>query len=147
MEKVRSFNTLYGELIDRLVIEYPAIGKLQEWGGLFQLMKKANVRGPLEHFMKNVSPYTEKILNEDIEFFRNSGSLRSHASSIVTDSGLDDLWDDLDADSQANIWKYLQGLIKLGYSSYGIRGTKSIMLHFRRLVDSDMGALNYLNSI
>ena len=145
MDKVRSFNTLYGELIDRLVLQFPDIRKLEEWGGMFQLMKRANVRGPLEYFMKHVTAFTPQIQNEDVLFFRKNDGLRSHASSIVSESGLDSLWDDLDADSQANLWKYLKSLLKLGYSCYGIRGSKSIAHHFNVIKETEgLNVLEYL---
>lgn len=147
MDKVRSFNTLYEELIDRLVLQFPEIHKLEEWGGMFQLMKRANVRGPMEYFMKHIVAFTDKILNEDVMFFRTNNGLREHASSIVSESGLDALWDNLDAESQANIWKYLKSLLKLGYSCYGIRGAKNISHHFGIMRDTEnLNVLDYLKT-
>jgi len=145
MDKVRSFNTLYGELIDSLTDQFPQIQKLEEWGGMFQLMKRANFRGPLEYFMKHITQFTDKIQNKDIDFFKSNDRLRARASSLVAESGLDSIWDDLDPESQENIWKYLQGLLKLGYSCFGIRGSKNITHHFKIIIDSEgLDVLAYL---
>lgn len=147
MEKVRSFNTLYGELIDSLVRQFPHISKLKEFGGLFRMLKKANPRGPMQYFIKNVSKYAEKIFNEDADFFLGNAKIKKNVSKLVTDSGLDELWGNLDSESQKNIWRYLQGLVKLGYSSYGIRGKAKIVEHYRRIEESNMPVLQYLDSV
>uniref|UniRef100_A0A6C0K8N9 Uncharacterized protein n=1 Tax=viral metagenome TaxID=1070528 RepID=A0A6C0K8N9_9ZZZZ len=147
MEKVRSFNTLYGELIDILVRQFPHITKLQEFGGIYRLLVKANPRGPMQYFIKNVSKYAENIFNEDVDFFLGNAKINSNVSKLVTDSGLNELWGNLDKESQKNIWRYLQGLIKLGYSSYGIRGKERIVEHQRHIQESNTPVLQYLESV
>lgn len=146
MDKVRSFNTLYGELADSMIRQFPHITKLQEFGGIFHMLKKANPKAPMHYFIKNVSKYAGNIFDEDAEFFLGNAKIKN-VSKLVTDSGLDELWSKLDSESQKNVWRYLQGLIKIGYSSYGIRGKNEILKHYKCMLDSDIPILTYLDSV
>ena len=134
--KVRQFNDLFLEFIEKLIIQFPEIPKLTKFSGMFTTLRRVNNRGPLSYFIKGTVEYTIAILDRDEQAFMNNDNLLKKANKnlkkggVIVDSGLLDVWAGIDQESKDNIWLYLQGLIQLAFSINGVRGPDKIRSFF-----------------
>ena len=130
--KVRQFNDLFLEFIEKLIVQFPEIPKLSKFSGMFTTLRRVNNRGPLSYFIKGTCEYALAIMDKNEQVLINNEELLKEAGDslknggILVDSGILDIWANIDQQSKDNIWLYLQGLTQLAFSINGVRGERNI---------------------
>ena len=110
--KVKEFNKIFKSFLKQII---PSIGKMYYYK--FKLAIKCNSLMPIEEFIINVLPVSEKIINRDETYFVNTDNHQEHIkgdkevlSEILR---LQDIYFKLDDESKNNIWNILQALLIL----------------------------------
>jgi len=107
------FNNILSSFLIQLS---PSIGTTYNYK--FEQIIKVNVTYPMENFLINVLPISDKIRNRDESYFNNT---ENHIDKIDNDETtlneilrLKDIYYKLDEDSKSNIWDIFQALLFLG---------------------------------
>ena len=122
MDTVRTFNSLNNEFLEKLIIILPQ-NNIKKYHGMFLLLKKANVKAPLDLFIKGVHRYASQIIDKDEQFFVNDDELKERVQ-MFSETGLYEVWGELPESTKDSIWLYVTGLVKLAYRYYNIKSTE-----------------------
>ena len=122
MSILNAFTSQLSNLSQNLCEMFPNDSNLQFTNMSINLLKKSNPR-QLNHWFNTYIPkYKSQILNKDSDFFieRNTEEYIEQTNKIENIENIENIilnlkkyWKSMDADSQENIWKYLQVLIVL----------------------------------
>ena len=105
MASVSSFNDMLEQFINELKETFPEDKTFKKFSVTFDIMRKANPRKCVDSFMKNVSPYSGKIMTKDESVF----------GDLDLDIDIKKYWNgDLSQTTKNAIWQYLQMLNVLG---------------------------------
>lgn len=110
--KVKDFNEIFKSFLKQII---PSIGKMYYYK--FELAIKCNCLMPIEEFIINVLPVSEKIINRDETYFINNDNHREHIKGdkeVLNEIlRLQDIYFSLDDESRNNIWDILNALVIL----------------------------------
>lgn len=103
-----SFNDLMQQFLDELEIAFPDDPKLKKYQSNFSILKKANVRKPLNSFMDAIAPHSTKIMSKDETYFLEADD------AFITDLDIKTKWESASETTKSAIWQYLQTLYIIG---------------------------------
>jgi hypothetical protein len=103
-----SFNDLMQQFLDELEIAFPDDPKLKKHQSNFSILKKANVRKPLNSFMDAVTPHANKIMAKDESYFFEADD------KFIKELDIQTKWANCSENTKSAIWQYLQTLYIIG---------------------------------
>ena len=127
---IQGFNILYGEFISKIENMLPDSSKISHYNNLRKIIQKTNNRLPMQMFMSECHPFSDKIFNCNDEFFINK--MEDFDIDVINDNfsnklGLSKYWNNLNSESKDAIWQYMKSLLLLGYTAYNIEWSKEIV--------------------
>ena len=103
MTSVSAFNDMLAQFLVELMDTFPEETSFKKYYNSFDIMKGVNPRKCIEVFMKEMSPYSNQIMNKDESVFK------------LIDLDIKKHWGpDLSDATKSAIWQYLQTLNILG---------------------------------
>lgn len=112
MTSISAFNDMMEQFMTELKDTFPEEKSLKKYYTGFDLVKKTNPRKCITEFMNEVTPYADKIMKKDEEFFMDRTLTLPR---VLTDMNIYDHWTpELSQVTKDAIWQYLQTLYMLG---------------------------------
>ena len=114
-------NTLY-KFVHELISSFPSERKFVVFKNAIKLVQKVNPRKVLILFIEYISPYKDKLIQRDEEFFLNNNYIniinKTNASKENAWTLIDKIkvyWKDINQQNKDIIWDYFKVLITLAY--------------------------------
>ena len=114
-------NTLY-KFVHELISSFPAERKFVVFKNAIKLVQKVNPRKVLILFIEYISPYKDKLIQRDEDFFLNNNYIniinKTNASKENAWTLIDKIkvyWKDINQQNKDIIWDYFKVLITLAY--------------------------------
>ena len=152
----KAFNEMYDEFMVKLkaVASFePGLWTLHDG---FNLLKKANSRGPVEIWVSVISPHSKKIFEKDENYFLKNKRLEKRAAAfsegeINTTEIISKMWNEkLTETARKAIWMYFQNLCILGFTYIGIENCafdrdllKRVLDHTERYLPENNGGVPF----
>lgn len=117
MSFIKKFNEHLDRFLSGLIEMFPDMKKFVTYRATINLIKKANVRQPVDAFIEHILPHKQYIIKEDHEFFLNlkydesvGGNQDTNAEAIQ----FKEIWkSNMSAESRKNVFKHLKLLCML----------------------------------
>lgn len=117
-----AFNNTLDKFIHELIRSFPAEKKFVVFKNAIKLVQKVNPRKVLILFIEYISPYKDKLLQRDEEFFLNNNYINiinktnaSKENAWVLIDKIKVYWKDINQQNKDIIWDYFKVLITLAY--------------------------------
>ena len=107
---IRIFNQVIDEFFVELIETFPEETSIKVNYTLFKTLIKVNVKKTCIEFMEKSSPFLEKILNRDEQFF-----LSKDKPGFLDSLNIEKIWTPgLSPVTKQAIWKYIQSFLAIG---------------------------------
>lgn len=119
-EKIKKFNNITKSFLLQMA---PYVGTSYHY--YFNQMLRVNCLKPIKYYIQFAIPLRNQILNKDEQFFLDDKNYENYVDKdgkkFIELLRLKHVWDDIDPESKANVWKFFQALLILSEEYINIK--------------------------
>jgi len=113
MTSVSAWTEMMIQFLDELISTFPEETAMKKYKTAFELVKKSNPRKCVESYMATITPFQEKVMAKDEDFFLDDSNFDT--TGFIKDLNIKKHWTpELSSNTKDAIWQYLQTLYILG---------------------------------